>query len=59
MSRSRRWSRRVAATRRVSCSSRTCACERDVQATVNELRQLDVVRRVNSLIRVLGTEAAG
>ncbi len=35
------------------------ARERDVQTTVRELRELDVVRRVNSLIRVLGTEAAG
>ena len=35
------------------------ARERDMQATVSELRKLDVVRRVNSLIRVLGTEATG
>jgi homoserine dehydrogenase len=35
------------------------ARERDVQSTVDELRQLNVVRRVNSLIRVLGSEAAG
>jgi homoserine dehydrogenase len=33
------------------------ALERDVQATVRELNDLDVVRRVNSLIRVLGAES--
>jgi homoserine dehydrogenase len=31
--------------------------ERDVQATVRELRQLDAVRRVGSLIRVFGAES--
>ncbi len=35
------------------------ARERDVQATVRELRGLEVVRRVNSLVRVLGAETAG
>jgi homoserine dehydrogenase len=33
------------------------ARERDVQATVRALRDLDAVRRVNSLIRVLGGES--
>ena len=33
------------------------ARERDVRATVRELRELDAVRRVNSLIRVLGAES--
>jgi homoserine dehydrogenase len=32
------------------------AVERDVQATVRELRGLESVRRVGSLIRVLGDE---
>jgi homoserine dehydrogenase len=31
--------------------------ERDVQATVRELRELDAVRRVGSLIRVFGSES--
>lgn len=34
------------------------AQERDLRATVDELRGLDSVRRVNSLIRVLGAESA-
>lgn len=33
------------------------ALERDMQATLRALRELDVVRRVGSLIRVLGDEA--
>jgi homoserine dehydrogenase len=33
------------------------ARERDMQATVGSLRELDAVRRVNSLMRVLGTES--
>jgi homoserine dehydrogenase len=35
------------------------ARERDLQTTVRELRDLDVVRRVNSMIRVLGAETSG
>jgi homoserine dehydrogenase len=34
------------------------ALERDVQATLHDLRGLDVVRRVGSLIRVLADEPA-
>jgi homoserine dehydrogenase len=34
------------------------ARERDVRATVSELRELDSVRRINSMIRVLGGESA-
>jgi homoserine dehydrogenase len=30
------------------------ACEADVQATVRELRELDVVRNVGGLLRVIG-----
>jgi len=33
------------------------ARERDMQATVAELRELDAVRRVNSLLRVMGAES--
>jgi homoserine dehydrogenase len=33
------------------------ARERDLQATVSDLRDLDAVRKVNSLIRVLGSES--
>jgi homoserine dehydrogenase len=32
------------------------ACERDMQATVADLRQLDSVDRVGSLLRVIGPE---
>jgi hypothetical protein len=32
------------------------AAERDVQATIADLRQLDVVDRVGTLLRVVGNE---
>ena len=39
--------------RPISCSSPTTPLERDVQATFRDLRELDVVRHVGSVIRVL------
>ena len=47
-------SRRASAPRPGSCSSPTRRSEADVQATLRELRELDVVRSVGGLLRVIG-----
>ena len=56
--RSARWSRRAPDDRRPrpGRSSPTWRRERDLRATLHELRDLDAVRRVGSVIRVLGDE---
>ena len=54
--RSARWSRKASATRPDLVFITHRALERDVQATLRDLRELDVVHHVGSVIRVLDDE---